>query len=244
MSKFDFVKRQRSHNASFGSSNEEEEKAKENDALLSEALQNLSFEEREEQQDLLHGVDVHSADAESKFIDCILQELDGHLWRMKHGTVYEIAERMDPEYVHARPFRVMFLRGNRYNAKVSADQILKFFGWKQQLFGTDKLVKDITIEDLNEDDLACLRTGCCQISGKDSSDRPILVDIPGLRSFRTLRNELRTRYFVWMKAFESEENQLKGVRFENECSLCVVNILLISAFFRSLGMLSCVYGRR
>eukprot|EP00526_Cylindrotheca_closterium_P026840 CAMPEP_0113629714 /NCGR_PEP_ID=MMETSP0017_2-20120614/15428_1 /TAXON_ID=2856 /ORGANISM="Cylindrotheca closterium" /LENGTH=51 /DNA_ID=CAMNT_0000540129 /DNA_START=15 /DNA_END=167 /DNA_ORIENTATION=+ /assembly_acc=CAM_ASM_000147 len=51
----------------------------------------------------------------------------------------------------------MFLRGNRYDTKAAANQMLKFFETKQDLFGTEKLTKDITIEDLDEDDIACLK---------------------------------------------------------------------------------------
>ena len=73
--------------------------------------------------------------------------------RIEAGSVYDIAERMDPTYDNARAFRIMFLRANRYDVKASANQMLLFFELKQQLFGHDKLAKDITIHDLDEDNL-------------------------------------------------------------------------------------------
>mmetsp|Transcript_17718 Transcript_17718/g.43705 ORF Transcript_17718/g.43705 Transcript_17718/m.43705 type:complete len:214 (+) Transcript_17718:99-740(+) len=173
---------------------EDDRKTKENDALLIEALNGLTFEERQEQQEIVHGVDDMDAD-ESMFIDSALKDLDEALLRTKQGTVYETAEVLNPEYVSARAFRIMFLRGNRYDAKASAKQMLNFFEWKKQLFGEAKLVKDITMDDLDEDDRACLRTRYAQISGKDRSKRIIILNVPGMRCFKTLMNELRSRYY-------------------------------------------------
>mmetsp|Transcript_17722 Transcript_17722/g.43712 ORF Transcript_17722/g.43712 Transcript_17722/m.43712 type:complete len:558 (+) Transcript_17722:340-2013(+) len=188
---------------------EDEHKAKENDALLIEAMNGLTFEERQEQQEIVHGVDDMDAD-ESTFIDSALQDLDRILLGTKKGTVYETAEALNPEYVNARAFRIMFLRGNRYDAKASAKQMLSFFEWKKQLFGEEKLVKDITMDDLDEDDRACLRTGYLQIAGKDRSNRIIILIIPGMRCFKTLMNEFRSRYYIWMTALKSEECQRRG----------------------------------
>ncbi|CAJ1969512.1 unnamed protein product [Cylindrotheca closterium] len=188
---------------------DDEHKTREIDAMLVEALNGLTFEERQEQQEIVHGVDEMTAD-ESTFIESTLKDLDNILLRTKHGTLYETAESLNPEYVGARAFRIMFLRGNRYDAKASAKQMLNFFEWKEQLFGREKLVKDITMEDLDEDDRACMRTGSIQIPGKDRSNRTIIFHLPGLRQFKTLMNELRARYYIWMTALKSEECQLRG----------------------------------
>ncbi|CAJ1932734.1 unnamed protein product [Cylindrotheca closterium] len=179
------------------------------DAMLSQAFNRLTFQERQEQQDLLHGVDG-TLPEDKDFVEIALQELDNHLIRIKHGSVYETAEKMDPKYAGSRAFRIMFLRGNRYDAKAAADQTLRFFAQKQKLFGTEKLVKEITIDDLDEDDRACLRTGCIQIAGKDRSDRHIILQVPGLRSFKILQNELRVRYYIFMRVLEGEVAQKRG----------------------------------
>eukprot|EP00526_Cylindrotheca_closterium_P022697 CAMPEP_0113614132 /NCGR_PEP_ID=MMETSP0017_2-20120614/7003_1 /TAXON_ID=2856 /ORGANISM="Cylindrotheca closterium" /LENGTH=182 /DNA_ID=CAMNT_0000523279 /DNA_START=151 /DNA_END=700 /DNA_ORIENTATION=+ /assembly_acc=CAM_ASM_000147 len=130
---------------------QDKQKKQEVDALLSEAMNNLTFQEREEQQEFLHGVDKDIAE-EKDLIDNALHDLDAHLMRIKNGSVYELAETMNAGYVGARAFRIMFLRGNRYDAKASANQMLSFFELKQQLFGNDKLAQDITIDDLDEDE--------------------------------------------------------------------------------------------
>mmetsp|Transcript_31696 Transcript_31696/g.76737 ORF Transcript_31696/g.76737 Transcript_31696/m.76737 type:complete len:352 (-) Transcript_31696:564-1619(-) len=122
-----------------------------------------------------------------------------------------MARGMDPGYVSARAFRVMFLRGTRYDAEAAAEQMLKFFEMKHQLFGKSKLVKDITLDDLDENDIACLKSGCIQLAGKDRSGRQIILNLPGLRDDNcTLQNELRMRYYIRMSPLESEETQIMG----------------------------------
>ncbi|CAJ1952059.1 unnamed protein product [Cylindrotheca closterium] len=194
-----------------GLTTEDRQKTKEIDDLLSLALKGLSFKERQEQQDILHGVAGAIAE-EATFIEASLQELESHLSNIKNGSVYEMAENVDPDYVIARAFRVMFLRGARYNSKAAANQMLKFFEMKHQLFGRGKLVKDITLDDLDEGDIACLKTGWVQLAGKDRSGRQIILNLPGLRDDNmTLQNELRMRYTILMSALESEETQIKGI---------------------------------
>ena len=57
---------------------EEKKTKQEIDTMLSEAMSALTFEERQKQQEVLHGVDMDIAE-EATFIDAALQELDEHL---------------------------------------------------------------------------------------------------------------------------------------------------------------------
>jgi len=189
---------------------QDKQKKQEVDALLSEAMNNLTFQEREEQQEVLHGVAKDIAE-EASFIEKALRELDAHIIRKKAGTVYEIAERMNPAYVNSRAFRIMFLRGNRYDAKASANQMIRFFEMKQQIFGSEKLTRDIVLEDLDEDDREALKAGFVQLAGSDTSNRQVIIQLPGVRKFKHLQNELRARFFTCMEALRSEQTQLKGV---------------------------------
>ncbi|CAJ1965533.1 unnamed protein product [Cylindrotheca closterium] len=194
----------------------EDEKKKELDNLLSQAFNELTFEEREEHQELLHGVKVTNTEDEA-LLHGALQELERHLTNIKSDSVYEMAESMDPVFVNARAFRAMFLRANDYDAKASSDQMLRFFESKQQLFGSDKLVKDITIDDFDEDDMARLKTSLVQLAARDRSGRQTLFHFGGRRlgglisSKKSIESVLRAQYYVTMKALQSEETQLRGI---------------------------------
>mmetsp|Transcript_4289 Transcript_4289/g.10016 ORF Transcript_4289/g.10016 Transcript_4289/m.10016 type:complete len:471 (+) Transcript_4289:57-1469(+) len=195
-----------------GLTEEERKNKKAMDDLLSEALKKLTFEEREEHQEVLHGVNDLVFEDDT-FLNSALQELESHLANTKSGSVYEMAESIDAAYVNDKAFRVMFLRANEYDAKSTADQMFRFFDLKNQLFGTDKLVKDITIEDLYEDDIACLKVGWAQLARRDRSGRQVFLQCGGLllhASPFTIQNILRVQYYYIMKALQSEETQLRG----------------------------------
>ncbi|KAL3930107.1 MAG: hypothetical protein SGBAC_011908 [Bacillariaceae sp.] len=186
------------------------QKQKQIEEVLSEALNGLTFHERQEQQEVLHGVEDEILE-ETSSVDNALKDLDCHLLRRKPGTVYETAESMSPEYVNSRAFRLMFLRGNRYDSKASASQMIRYFEAKEQLFGKEKLTKDITLDDFDDDDIEALKKGGMQLAGRDRSNRRIFFQVPGLRAYKTLTNELRSRYYIFMQALRSEATQLKGV---------------------------------
>ena len=185
------------------------QKLQEIDDMLSHAMKALTFEKQREQLEIIHGVGKKVTEEET-FIEESFQQLESHLAKIKSRSMYEIAEQMDPVYVRARACRLMFLRGNRYDIKDTAENMLRFFEMKHQLFGVRKLVKDITLEDLDEDDIAAMKGGFFQLAGKDSAGRVIVATFPGLRGYMTLQNELRTRYYVSMCALEKEEIQLSG----------------------------------
>eukprot|EP00980_Cylindrotheca_fusiformis_P029854 scaffold23953_cov127-Cylindrotheca_fusiformis.AAC.1 len=174
-------------------------------------MSRLSHQERQLGQEDLHGV---SAEIVEDFdeIETALQQLDGHLNSFKHGTAYETAERMKSDYVSNRDFRIMFLRGNRYDTKTSTFQMIRFFETKLQLFGIEKLVQDVTLRDLDEDDRNALQDGSRQILPQaDRANRRIHVAFPGLRKNKTAQNELRACFYLVMKLLESQDVQIRGI---------------------------------
>ena len=183
------------------------------DKLLAQAMTGLTFEERQQHQEILHGVDKRIAE-EAPLIEKALEELDLHVLLIKERTKYQVAEKMDHGYVHARSFRVMFLRANEYDAKAAADQMIRFFESKFELFGESKLTKDVSFADLKDCDIASLEKGWIQLPGTDQSGRQIVLCIAGVSdkdSPEKLRCHLRCQYFVIMRALQSESTQLRGV---------------------------------
>jgi hypothetical protein len=84
---------------------------------------------------------------------------------------------------------MMFLRADRYAPKDAAERMVRFFEMKKSLFGADKLVKDITLEDLDKDDMDALKTGCVQVSPMtDMAGKPIVVSLGKLRRYKVVDN--------------------------------------------------------
>src|SRR6056300_816179 len=144
----------------FGTSNDREaltgnkkQREEQIDSLLAHAMTSLTFDERQKQQEILHGVETEIPENDSLLNDSF-EALNYHLDTVKSGTAYEIAESQNVLYVSDNGFRLMFLRGNRFDAKAAAEQMIRFFQMKRNLFGVEKLAKDITMNDLDEDDRA------------------------------------------------------------------------------------------
>lgn len=133
------------------------------DTILVKGIMDLSFDELQREQDDLHGVSGDFIER-SEEMDHVIGLMLTKLSKIKHGTAYEIAEAIGPSYISDRNFRMNFLRANRYDPVAAAGQMIRHFDLKLRLFGRNKLVKDIALSDLGDDDITPLTTGSYQIS--------------------------------------------------------------------------------
>ena len=147
------------------------------DALIASEMSRLSVEERERVYDDVHGVGTFNEEDPS-FIGSCLDDLANHLLTQKQGTAYAIAESMSKQYVSDKDFCMMFLRAEEYDPSDAAERMIRFFEFKKELFGVEKLVKDIALDDMDEDDMHFLGNGYCQVSPyTDTAGRTIFVFI-------------------------------------------------------------------
>ena len=159
------------------------------DALVAAELSQLSAEEREKVFEDIHGVVGEVNGEDWSFMNSCLDELENHLITKKKGTAYALAESLSKEYVTNKDFCVMFLRADDYDPNDAAERMIQFFELKKTLFGTDKLVKDITLDDLDSGSIECLKSGCAQISPhKDTAGRTVLVFTYTKRRFERVEN--------------------------------------------------------
>ena len=151
-----------------------------NDLLLAEEMNRLTFEERERVYEDINGVGK-SHEESPIFIQKCIKELDEMLG--KGGTMSQATLRNYHRALFLRPnlqrndmFKLMFLRAALYNIEKAADRIVKFFDLKMELFGDSKLAKRITIDDLSENDLMHIRSGSIvDLPFRDQSGRPVLL---------------------------------------------------------------------
>lgn len=161
------------------------------DALIAQEMTRMSLKEREKALHDVHGIGEVN-DEDPAFIRSCLFELEEHLVTIKHDTSYALAEVLSRKYVHDKKLRMMFLRADEYETKQAAERMIRFFELKNKLFGVNKLVKDITLDDLGVDDMETLQSGCVQVStSRDAAGRPIVVLLPKLRRFKQAENAVR-----------------------------------------------------
>jgi hypothetical protein len=141
--------------------------------LLANEFTQLSVEEREKALHDIHGVTT-LAEEDPTVLSYALVQLDIELDKITNKLAYDMAKAQRPEYVRNRRFLLKFLRAESGNAKNAAARIMRSFESKLELFGKDKLAKDITINDLDSYERELLRVGNVQIIPKDLAGRTVL----------------------------------------------------------------------
>jgi hypothetical protein len=140
-----------------------------------EDLNRLSINERKRVFEDLAGSSPVQAEDIHEVIKA-LQEMEVELSNSTpNKEAFDLASKMSPDYVNDLSFRLIFLRGNEYDPKRAAEQVVLHFEEKLLLFGQEKLARDIKLSDLSADDMESLSSGGIQISNvKDHAGRTII----------------------------------------------------------------------
>jgi hypothetical protein len=158
--------------------------------------------------------------------------------RVGWNTAYEQATLMSPDYVENVEFRLQFLRGDTFDVK-SAARMISYFEWKQDLFGPENLTKDITLRDLDEESLNCLKTGFMHpLPIRDKSGRAIFCSCPALMGNNIFPVQNRVRALVpslssMVKLQEIQSFSTKILTlctFENVYFLVARHVVCLSSF--------------
>jgi hypothetical protein len=172
----------------------------ENGKLIALALGQLSLEERDKAYHDIHGV-ADEVPGEPDFVLITLDEIRDALLKLKSKLnasteALRLAEMINPGYVDNREFLLRFLRADSFDAKKAAGRITRYLNWKLGLFGEVKLCKDITLDDLQADDLTTLKKGYFQrLPERDCAGRSVSIIIvdnqvyPSMESFVSTQNE-------------------------------------------------------
>jgi len=180
--------------------------------LLVKEMNQLSIEERQRALEDVHG--VRSVVEESpEIIERSLLQLEEALSKIRTGrAAYDRAVFMSPSYVKQQSFRIMFLRSEFFDARKAAKRMVNYFHHKERLFGLDKLVKDIELEDLGEDDLHDMMGGYLQVlPKKDRSGRTVVVSFHEKHNHRRHANHHRMTWYTMMSLMEDPNIQRLGL---------------------------------
>ncbi|KAL3924666.1 MAG: hypothetical protein SGILL_000903 [Bacillariaceae sp.] len=184
------------------------------ETILAREIAKLSTSEREAIMHDIHGVtdEEHFKETPALIAEKLtqleskIQQLMQH--QMRHntnsndaaadrpgniGTAYSLALAMNPEYVQDASFRLMFLRASHFDVAQAAKRFLGHFEKKMELFGASKLVKTITLEDLDADDNECLLRGQSQLLPyRDRSGRAVFVQALSHYQYKQVVNAVST----------------------------------------------------
>lgn len=167
------------------------------DALLTAELNEMTFDERETVYEEIHGVEPEIQETE-ELLEGSLMQMEMALQRLprQHSReCYEKALQINPRYVEDRAFRLMFLRCEYFDPEKAAKRLALFLQGKARFFGEGALARPITLDDMDEDDMAFLKSGILQIiPSRDRSGRLIMADFnmhPSMPQPKTADNLVR-----------------------------------------------------
>jgi hypothetical protein len=81
---------------------------------------------------------------DSEMVEERIQELEQHLVAIPNKPALDMAQISNPEFVNSRSFRLMFLRAWGFeDPKLAAERMVQHFEMKMDLFGKDKLGRNI-----------------------------------------------------------------------------------------------------
>jgi hypothetical protein len=147
------------------------------DDYIANALNQMSLKERDEVYCDLHGVAKDIVE-DPEFVGRKLEELQLHVDQISpsNSKAFRLVELQSPSFVNNRKIRLRFLRAEAFDSRKAATRMMRFFDFKLVLFGEDRLCRDITYFDLNDEDQTALKTGFTQrLSERDRAGRAVIV---------------------------------------------------------------------
>ena len=137
--------------------------------VITEELYDMTLEEREEAVHDVHGVAkevLENPEMIQYHLHLLEQELQlpryhNHSSSSSASEAFHIAMNQNSEYV--RGMYLVFLRCELFDVRQTAERLMKHFDFKRQLWGSEKLGRDITLNDFNAEDRQCLESGFLQI---------------------------------------------------------------------------------
>lgn len=146
---------------------------KQTEEFLAAEMNMLTVQERSEALDDVHCVGLELKET-PEMIQQSLVEFESAVQQEKN-IFYEMVCQKNRSYVEDPSFRLKFLRANMHDVGRSARQMMTFLRCKAMYFGNEKLAYDITLNDLNHEDVDMLLSGLFHIQeSKDQSGRVIL----------------------------------------------------------------------
>ena len=162
----------------------------ETDRLLAKKLAQISLAQRDEGLHDLHGV-ADAVEETPGMTEGALNQLQIELENTCVKNAYDLARSTNAIFVGDTKFRLMFLRADRFRPKDAASRMVKYFEEKLRLFGPEKLTRPIIMEDLNDDDIAALKSGYLMLLlERDRAGRPILFSMLNRRCVKVPENSV------------------------------------------------------
>jgi len=184
---------------------------KQTEEFLSAEASKLTTEERAKALDDLHCVGEEPTESFEN-VGKMLEQFENFV-KLMQSPIYSRAVRQNRAYVEDPYFRLRFLRCNLYDVHRSVVQMMNFLEHKELYFGNDKLAREITLDDLSEEDMGLMLSGLYHIQKeRDRSGRVIVEVLWDMFGRVKFENLIHIAYYIANCILVSMlEVQMKGV---------------------------------
>mmetsp|Transcript_4554 Transcript_4554/g.6731 ORF Transcript_4554/g.6731 Transcript_4554/m.6731 type:complete len:341 (-) Transcript_4554:70-1092(-) len=171
-------------------------------------------EEREEAVRDLYAAEEEIVES-PQFIEDKLNELESEIDNIEHKEAYDLGQFINQEYASDSHFRLMFLRADRFDARLAAKRMVKYFERKVELFGTEVAFRKLSFLDFSAEDRGNVEAGGIYLLPyPDEGGRKIIVTSRShFQDFhhRNFNSILRLLWLIVHEAVEDETVQKNGV---------------------------------
>jgi hypothetical protein len=153
------------------------------DAMLAHDLNALSLQERNKVYEEIHGVDAPIEET-PEIIELGLENLELELQdiRRRNLAFRDLMNTLPSttlQYLSSTKFRLQFLRADLFDIDKAAMRVVNYIIYVKDMFGVHCLGRPLVMEDLDKDDIACLRGGVFQfLPSRDVAGRIVYVHRP------------------------------------------------------------------
>jgi len=153
------------------------------DAMLAHDLNALSLQERNQVYEEIHGVEstIHET---AEMLELALNNLEFELSdrRRRNQIYYDLIQQLPAttiRYLSSSRFRLQFLRAENFDVEKTATRMVNYILYVRDMFGAHCLGRPLVMEDLDKDDLMCLKAGTFQIlPNRDVAGRIVYMHRP------------------------------------------------------------------
>jgi hypothetical protein len=153
------------------------------DAMLAHDLNALSLQERNKVYEEIHGVD-ETIQESPEILELGLGnlELEFQNIRRRNVLIHDLMNTLPPttiQYLSSTKFRLQFLRADLFDIDKAAQRMVNYILYVKEMFGVQCLARPLVMDDLDKEDLACLKGGVFQfLPSRDVAGRIVLVHRP------------------------------------------------------------------
>uniref|UniRef100_A0A7S4ENT3 DUF6824 domain-containing protein n=1 Tax=Pseudo-nitzschia australis TaxID=44445 RepID=A0A7S4ENT3_9STRA len=228
--------------SSIGSSNIEDEQigngiysdATSSESILSKALMNLSFNDRNAIEEEIHGVSCVLPQETDRLLTESLASFDRELARIEHKPGYLKAQALlmanSATHTHfwmdRREFRLRFLRSELFRPREAAVRFAGCMDFLLDIYGEYALRRPIRLTDMSREEMMVLREGTYQLLPyRDRSGRRIYVIVANSRKDVSRRVLLKVLFYLWFVLSGGSDianNDINNIETQRKGAIAVI----------------------